>query len=82
MENWNINMVSRRLISLFTVTSLLSLLVLIYLPGCTEKRIEALKTGPSFASNINNTGKPSVLFSKLDGKAVLASYFLSISYLS
>ena len=64
-------MVSRRLISLFTVTSLLSLLVLICLPGCTEKRIEALKTGPSFASNNNNTGKPSVLFSKLDGKGVV-----------
>jgi hypothetical protein len=64
-------MVVRGLISLFTVTSLLSLLVLIYLPGGTEKRIEALKTGPSFARNNNNTGKPSVLFSKLDGKGVV-----------
>jgi hypothetical protein len=64
-------MVSRGLISLFTVTSLLSLLLLFHLLDGTEKRIEALKTGPSFASKYNNTGKPSVLFSKLDGKGVV-----------
>lgn len=65
----NTNMVSRRSISLFTVTSLLSLLLLFHLLGGTEKRIEALKTGPSFAST--NTGQPSVLFSKLDGKGLI-----------
>ena len=62
-------MVSRRLISLVTVASLLSLLVLIYFPSGTEKRIDALKTSPSFANN--SAGKPSASFSKLDGKGVV-----------
>jgi imidazolonepropionase-like amidohydrolase len=65
----NTNMASRRLISLFTVGSLLSLLVLFYLPSGTEKRIDALNTSPSFANN--NAGKPSASYSKLDGKGIV-----------
>jgi imidazolonepropionase-like amidohydrolase len=69
----NTNMVSRRLISLFSVTSLLSLLLLFHLLGGTEKGVKALDTTASFASNNNNnyTGKPSGLLSKLDGKGVV-----------
>jgi imidazolonepropionase-like amidohydrolase len=68
----NTNMVSTTSISLFTVTSLLSLLLL----GGAEisKGVEALDndTTTYFVSNNNNyTGKPSVLYSKLDGKGVV-----------
>ena len=63
------NMVSSGLMSLFTLTSLLSLIVLIYFLGGIEKRVEALNTGPSFIND--NTGKPSILFSKLDGEGVV-----------
>jgi hypothetical protein len=48
----NTNMVSRRLISLFTVTSLLSLLLLFHLLGGTEKGVKALDTTASFATII------------------------------
>jgi imidazolonepropionase-like amidohydrolase len=67
----NTNMVSRRSISLFTVTSLL--LLLFHLLGSTEmfKEVVALDTTAPFASN-NNTGKPSLLYPKLDGKGVVA----------
>jgi hypothetical protein len=68
----NTNMVCRRLISLFIVTSLLlSLLLLFHLLGSAGKRAEALQTTASFASNNNYIGKPSILFSKLDGKGVV-----------
>jgi hypothetical protein len=64
-------MVSRRSILLFTVTSL-SLLLLFRLLGITEmfKGVVALGTTGPFARN-NNTAKPSILYSKLDGKAVV-----------
>jgi imidazolonepropionase-like amidohydrolase len=67
----NTNMVSRRSISLFTVTSLL--LLLFHLLGSTEmfKEVVALDTTAPFASN-NNTAKPSLLYPKLDGKGVVA----------
>src|SRR4051794_25298600 len=72
----NTNMVCRRLISLFTVTSLLSLLLLLQLLGGAEisKGVVALDTTTaSFASNNNNyTCKPPVLYPKLDGKGVVA----------
>jgi imidazolonepropionase-like amidohydrolase len=69
----NTNMVSRRSISLSTVTSLLSLLLLFHLLGGTEKGVEALdNTTACFASNNNYTCTPSVLYSKLDGKGVVA----------
>ncbi len=68
----NTNMVSRRSILLFTVTSL-SLLLLFHLLGITEmfKGVVALGTTDPFARNNNNTAKPSILYSKLDGKAVV-----------
>ena len=67
----NMNMVSRRSILLFTVTSL-SLLLLFHLLGITEmfKGVVALGTTGPFARN-NNTATPSILYSKLDGKAVV-----------
>jgi imidazolonepropionase-like amidohydrolase len=70
----NTNMVSARSISLFTVTSLLSLLLLFHhLSGAgISKEVEASDNDTTyFASNINYTDKPSVLFSKLDGKGVV-----------
>jgi hypothetical protein len=70
----NTNMVSARSISLFTVTSLLSLLLLFHLLGGTErsKEAEALDNNTaSFGGNNNYTAKPSVLHSKLDGKGVV-----------
>jgi imidazolonepropionase-like amidohydrolase len=59
-------------ISLFTVTSL-SLLLPFHLLGSTEmfKGVVALDTTAPFASH-NNTGKPSILYPKLDGKGVAA----------
>jgi imidazolonepropionase-like amidohydrolase len=68
----NTNIVSKRSISLFTVTSLL-LLLLFHLLGSTEmfKEVVALDTTAPFASN-NNTGKPSILYAKLDRKGVVA----------
>ena len=68
----NTNMVYRRLISLFTISSLLSLLLVFHLLAGSEKRVEALEANASFANNNNNyTGKASLLFSKLDGKGVV-----------
>jgi imidazolonepropionase-like amidohydrolase len=69
----NRDMVSGRSILLFTVTSL-SLLLLFHLLGSTEmfKGIVALDTTSPFAGNNTTTGKPSVLYSKLDGKGVVA----------
>ena len=72
----NTNMDSTTSISLFTVTSLLSLLLLFHVLGCAEisKGMKALDndTATYFVSNNNNyTGKPSVLYSKLDGKGVV-----------
>jgi imidazolonepropionase-like amidohydrolase len=68
----NINIISITPISLFTVTSL-SLLLLFHLLGSTEmfKGVVALDTTAPFASH-NNTGKPSILYPKLDGKGVAA----------
>ena len=67
----NTNMVSTTSISLFTVTSLLSLLLLFHVLDGAEmsKGAEALDndTTTYFVSNNNYTGKPSVLYSKLDG---------------
>jgi hypothetical protein len=67
----NTNMVSRRSILLFTLTSL-SLLLLFHL-GITEmlKGVVALSTSSPFAKSDNNTTKPSILYSKLDGKALV-----------
>ena len=64
-------MVSRRSILLFTLTSL-SLLLLFHL-GVTEmfKGIVALGTTGPFAKSVNNTAKPSISYSKLDGKALV-----------
>ena len=71
----NTNMVSITSISLFTVTSLLSLLLLFHALGGAEisKGVEALDndTTTYFVNNNNYTGKPSVLYSKLDGKGVV-----------
>jgi imidazolonepropionase-like amidohydrolase len=62
-------MVSRR--SVFTVIAL-SLLLLFHLLGITMfKGVVALgSTGP-FAKSDNNTAKPSILYSKFDGKALV-----------
>jgi imidazolonepropionase-like amidohydrolase len=67
----NTNMVCRRLISLFIVTSLLSLLLLLQLLGGAEGVVILNNTTASFASNNNYTCKPPVLYSKLDGKGVV-----------
>jgi hypothetical protein len=58
----NTNMVSARSISLFTITSLLSLLLLFHLLGGTEisKEVQVLNNTTNFASNNNYTSKPSV----------------------
>jgi hypothetical protein len=65
----NTNMVFTTSISLFTVTSLLSLLLVFHVLGGAEisKGVEALDndTTTYFLSNNNYTGKPSVLYSKL-----------------
>src|SRR5205823_12449590 len=70
-------MVSTTSISLFTVTSLLSLLLLFHVLGGAEisKDVEALHNNNDntayFASNNSYISKPSFLYSKLDGKGVL-----------
>jgi hypothetical protein len=68
----NTNMISGRSILLFTVTSL-SLLLVFHLLGITEmfKGVVVLGTTGPFARDNNNTAKPSILYSKLDGKAVV-----------
>ncbi|HEY6885165.1 MAG TPA: amidohydrolase family protein [Nitrososphaeraceae archaeon] len=71
-------MVSTTSISLFTVTSLLTLLLLFHVLGSAEisKDVEALHNNNNdntayFASNNTYTSKPSVLYCKLDGKGVV-----------
>lgn len=71
-------MVSASSISLFNVTLLLSLLLLFHVLGSAEisKDVKALDNNSDnttyFANNSNNyASKPSVLYSKLDGKGVV-----------
>ena len=65
-------MASRLTVLLFTVTAL-SLLLLFHLLGITEmfKGVVALGSADPFAKSDNNTAKPSILYSKLDGKALV-----------
>jgi imidazolonepropionase-like amidohydrolase len=65
-------MAPKRSVLLFTVTAL-SLLLLFHLLGITEmfKGVVALGSTDPFAKSDNNTAKPSILYSKLDGKALV-----------
>ena len=65
------SIVSRRSILLFTLAPL-SLLLVFHL-GITEmlKGVAALGTTGPFAKSVNSTAKPSISYSKLDGKALV-----------